>query len=291
MQGVGFRPYVYRLAARGGARRLRAQRRARRAARRRGRARRGRALRRAAAAPRRRRWPRIESVAWTSLPPTGRARLPRSSRAPRGGEPDAPVAADAATCDDCLAELLDPADRRYRYPFVNCTNCGPRFTIVRGVPYDRPLTTMAGFAMCAACQAEYDDPRRPPLPRPAQRVPGLRADRAARGRDRRPRAAPSAAAALLDGAIVAVKGLGGYHLACRADDEERGRAAARAQAPRGPAVRAHGAPTSRRRGRWSSWGRPRRRCWPAASGRSCSRRGAPARPSRRRSPRAAPSSA
>src|SRR6202042_2801953 len=68
-----------------------------------------------------------------------------------GGDPDALIAADAATCDDCLAELRAPGDRRYRYPFVNCTNCGPRFTIVRGVPYDRPLTTMEPFRMCSDC--------------------------------------------------------------------------------------------------------------------------------------------
>jgi hydrogenase maturation protein HypF len=65
---------------------------------------------------------------------------------------------DVATCDDCVCELLDPADRRYRYPFINCTNCGPRFTIVHDIPYDRPRTSMAVFPMCRACQAEYDDP-------------------------------------------------------------------------------------------------------------------------------------
>src|SRR5204862_4730119 len=75
-----------------------------------------------------------------------------------GGEASALVSADSATCDDCLTELFDAADRRYRYPFINCTNCGPRFTIVRGVPYDRPLTTMAAFEMCPACRAEYEDP-------------------------------------------------------------------------------------------------------------------------------------
>src|SRR5207248_5835799 len=68
------------------------------------------------------------------------------------------VPADVATCDDCLRELFDPADRRYRYPFVNCTQCGPRFTIVRGVPYDRPLTTMAAFPLCSDCRREYEDP-------------------------------------------------------------------------------------------------------------------------------------
>ena len=81
----------------------------------------------------------------------------RRERAP--GAPEALVTPDTATCAECLAELLGPADRRYRYPFVNCTNCGPRFTIVAACPTDRPLTTMAGFAMCAACRAEYDDPR------------------------------------------------------------------------------------------------------------------------------------
>ncbi|NTU79455.1 MAG: carbamoyltransferase HypF, partial [Chloroflexales bacterium] len=75
-----------------------------------------------------------------------------------GAERRTLIAPDSALCADCLRELLDPADRRYRYPFINCTNCGPRFTIVLDVPYDRPLTTMGAFALCPACRAEYEDP-------------------------------------------------------------------------------------------------------------------------------------
>jgi hydrogenase maturation protein HypF len=100
---------------------------------------------------------RVERVTATRMPPTGAAGFEIVASEPTGRRSTL-IAADTATCSDCLHELADPSDRRFRYPFINCTNCGPRFTIVRDVPYDRPLTTMAGFEMCEQCAAEYHDP-------------------------------------------------------------------------------------------------------------------------------------
>ena len=158
---------------------------------------------------------RIERVTTREIVPNGCESFCIAPSEPAGARRTG-VPADSATCADCLAELADPADRRFGYPFINCTNCGPRFTIVRDVPYDRPLTTMAGFTMCAACAAEYHDPAdrrfhaQPtccPACGPALWLAG--ADGSARPGD------PLAGAAELirRGGVLAVKGLGGYHLA------------------------------------------------------------------------------
>jgi len=133
----------------------------------------------------------------------------------------AEVTADLAICQDCAAEIRDPANRRrYRYALTNCTNCGPRFSIVRAVPYDRPNTTMAAFSLCEPCHAEYDDPkdRRFHAQPTACRVCGPRVDFVDQaGKPIPGDAIESAAKWLNDGKIVAVKGIGGFHLAVRAD--------------------------------------------------------------------------
>jgi hydrogenase maturation protein HypF len=133
------------------------------------------------------------------------------------GEGFSPVSPDIATCNDCLRDIFDQEDRRYMYPFTNCTNCGPRFTIIRSIPYDRRNTTMDGFVMCAQCQSEYDSPsdrRYHAQPNACERCGPHMKLYSSDGKEILGEPVAECITLLKNGKIVAIKGIGGYHLAC-----------------------------------------------------------------------------
>lgn len=166
----------------------------------------------------------IERVRIQQLPPSGFADFAITSSA-QTETGTILVSPEVATCRDCLRELADPADRRYLHPFINCTNCGPRYTIIRSMPYDRPATTMADFPMCPDCAAEYEDigdrryhaqPVACPNCGPTLWLQSPDGEDRVEGTD----AITEAARMLAEGKIVAVKGLGGFHLACDATNQD-----------------------------------------------------------------------
>ncbi len=221
VQGVGFRPFVYRLAQEEGLAGFIGNDTGGVTIEIEGQAERVKAFRRrleTEAPP----LARIDSVIARQAQATGETGF-RIVASDAAGQVSTGIPADAATCADCLYELFDPEDRRYRYPFLNCTNCGPRYTITRSIPYDRPQTSMAKFKMCEACQAEYDDPtnRRYHAQPNACDVCGPWIWLAGTDGAEIPSDDPVTAAIdrLMTGEIMAIKGIGGFHLAVDATNE------------------------------------------------------------------------
>ena len=171
---------------------------------------------------------RIDSIATIEIEPQNETTF-SIAHSVASAERNALISPDTATCEDCLHELFDPQDHRFRYPFINCTNCGPRFTIVQDVPYDREKTTMRVFPMCPACQKEYNDPLNRRFHAQPNACPVCGPQVRLLGKQFHGGGGPvwsplveetdtidTAAQHLAEGAILAIKGLGGYHLACDA---------------------------------------------------------------------------
>ncbi len=164
---------------------------------------------------------RIDSIETSHIAPTG-GRLFQIIHSAHDGSAATLIPPDIATCDDCLREVFDANDRRFRYPFINCTNCGPRYTIVRSVPYDRPFTSMASFTMCPACQREYDNPADRRFHAQPNACPVCGPQVTLCGVDGSPVQGDPIAktvALLKEGKIVAIRGVGGFHLAVDATNE------------------------------------------------------------------------
>ena len=167
----------------------------------------------------------IDRVETSFLPPVGYTSF--VIQASRDGDESVLISPDICVCGDCLREVFDPKDHRYGYPFINCTNCGPRFTIVGDIPYDRPKTTMRAFAMCPRCDREYHDPADRRFHAQPNACPECGPQVSLLDREGRPAALgdgldpiEGTRRLLAGGAVVAVKGLGGFHLACDATDAE-----------------------------------------------------------------------
>jgi hydrogenase maturation protein HypF len=165
----------------------------------------------------------IQSMEFSYLDPAGFDKF-EIRESGKNGKASAFILPDIAVCQECLEEMNDPDDRRYMYPFINCTHCGPRFSIIESLPYDRPNTSMKSFVMCEKCRAEYNDPLNRRFHAQPIACPDCGPQIKLKDRNRtmlsiKSQALKDAVSSVLEGNILALKGLGGYQLICRADDK------------------------------------------------------------------------